>query len=302
MKIMNRLMLFIFTKPSAGLLSLVFLSLIFSGCSAENFPEFTKLEKLRILALSVDTPELQNPAAGVNNISLSPYISDVGGSGTVRLEIQSCLDPGASLGQTPSCSGALYASSVQSVTVTAPGGQADGTFGSPERTGIPSTGAITVGLTIPPSLLLAYASAIQFNGVAYLITVTATAGSQSVRAFRRVLISNKPPNTNPTISAFFQNGNPLTSLPTRDTELSFSIVGSPENYNFLSDEGNLISRTETMEVTWFVSDGSIANPRTTIGQSTIWNVPGGAPSGRKVVLVGVLRDGRGGMNVLTKTF
>lgn len=267
------------------------------GCGGQDLPQYTKLDRLRILAMATPTPEIQNPAGGTVNVNITPYISDVGGSGSVTLRIQSCLDPGTSLGAAPTCEGAAFASTPQIVTVAAPAGQAAGTFGTPERTGAPSTGAITVGLTVPAGLLSQYSAAAQNNGIAYLITMEATASSGSVRSFRRVIFSNKTANTNPTLSDLVIGSTSVTTRPSGEVELGFTTTSTPEVYNELAVDGSSFTRTEQFEVTWFISDGEILNPRTRIGETTKWTAPDGPPAGRATVLVAVMRDGRGGVAV-----
>ncbi|MFN7905733.1 MAG: hypothetical protein ACK5P5_11175 [Pseudobdellovibrionaceae bacterium] len=271
-----------------------------TGCGNEDLPQYTKLDRLRILAITTPTPEIQNPAGGVVNVNITPYLSDVSGSGNLTLTIQSCLDPGTSLGVAPTCEGGTFASTPQTVSVTAPAGQADGTFGSPERTGAPSTGAITVGLNVPAGLLSAYSASAQNNGVPYLITVTVNSSSGSIRAFRRILFSTKTVNSNPVLADLFSQGASLTVRPTSDVDLSFTAAGSPETYNILGTDGVIRSETEIFETTWFISDGEILNPRTKVGETTKWSA-GSAPQGRKTVVSGVLRDGRGGVSVMIRT-
>ena len=269
--------------------------LLFSGCSKDDLPKYSKLDRLRVLALVVNTPEIQNPSAGTINVNLDPYISDIGGTGNITLEVQSCLDGGVNLGVEPSCVGATNASTVQTITVSDPGGQAAGTFGAPERTGRPSTGSISVPLTLPANFLTAYSPALQFNGVSYLITVKVTSGSGSIRSFKRVLMSTKTPNNNPSLTDLAADGTSLTSLPGGDVKLSFT-ADTPETYSYLSGDGTTKSLTEIYETTWFVSDGEIAIPRSFPSESISWKGPV-ATSGRKTVVVGVLRDGRGGTSV-----
>ncbi len=270
-----------------------------SACSKDDMPQYSKLDRLRILGLVVNTPELQNPAAGTVNVNLDPYISDIGGTGAVSLDVQSCLDPGVSLGKDATCAGGTSASSVQTVAVAEPTGQAAGIFGAPERTGRPSTGSIVVPLTIPANFLSPYSAALQFNGVAYIITVKATSSTGTVSSFRRVLISNKSPNANPTLSDLLVDGASLTTLPGADANLSSTFSSSPETYQYMSNDGSTKSFTETFETTWFVSDGEVEIPRTFTGETTVWKAPVAA-SGRKSVVVGVLRDGRGGISVMVK--
>lgn len=271
------------------------------ACSKDEFPQYTKLDRLKILALVADTPEIQNPSAGVTTVNLDPYISDVNGTGAVTLTVQSCLDPGVQLGAAPTCANAQYASATQNISVSDPAGQAAGVFGSPERTGKPSTGAISVGLQIPPGFLSAFSAPLKYNGVAYLIVVTATRGNEVVRSFKRILVSNKAVNLNPGLADLFADGTSLTVLPPGEVSLSFTASSSLENYQFMSMDGSLTSVTERFETTWFVTDGEIENPRTQSGQTTLWKVAPPSP-GRQAVLAGVLRDGRGGVSVLIKKF
>lgn len=259
------------------------------SCSQDELPKYAALDRLRVLGIVVNTPEIQNPAAGTTNVQITPYLSDLPGSGTLSLEIQSCLDPGVNYGVEATCVGAEQASSVQTVTAT---------FADAERTGAP-TGALTVPLTIPANLLSSYSPALAFNGIAYLITVKVTGQSGSISSFRRVLISTKTPNQNPALSDLLANSASLVALPPGDVELSFSASASPETYQFQGTSG-LQTLTEDLEVTWFVSDGEIENPRSRQGETVTWKAPASAPSGRQAVVVGVLRDGRGGLSVLVK--
>lgn len=263
---------------------------VLTSCAMNDFPKYSALDRLRILALVANVPEIQNPSAGTTNVQLTPYLSDLNGTGTVALEIQSCLDGGVAYGAEPTCAGAATASSVLNQTVT---------FSDVERTGAP-TGAITVPLSIPAGLLSSYSSALQYNGVAYLITVKATRGSESVRSFRRILLSTKAPNQNPVLGDLLVNGSSLTSLPSGEVALSFSATGSPEGYQYLTTGGTVQSLTEVYETTWFVTDGTIESPRSRQGETVTWKAPSTAPSGRQSVVVGVLRDGRGGVHVLVR--
>jgi hypothetical protein len=286
---------------STLLFSLCFSSVYLFSCTRDNLPIYSTLDRLRVLALIVNTPEVQNPSAGTLNVSLDPYISDIGGSGNISLEIQSCLDPGVSLGLEPSCQGSSTASAVQTISVTAPSGQAAGIFGTPERTGRPSSGSIVVGLQIPSGLLSAYPAATQYNGLSYLITVTATSSNAVVKSFRRVLLSTKTANVNPSLSDILSNGTSLSALPSSSVNLSVS-SSNPETYIFFSDTSGLKTLSETLQTTWFVSDGELSLSRTSQGEASSWTPPTAAPVGRKTVVVGVLRDGRGGLAILFKQF
>lgn len=265
---------------------LLFLGL--SACSNDTLPKYSKLDGLRILALDLDKLEIQNPPAGVQNIQVTPYLSDIGGSGAINLRVQSCLDRGVSLGVMPSCENSTDVTTVDSTF----------NFADSERTA--SATPISISFTIPANFLTSYAAPLQFNGVSYLITVTATRGNTTLKSFRRVLISTKTPNQAPVISDILGDGTSLSALPNKATSLSFAATGSPESYQYMNTKEEISNLTETYEVTWFTSDGEIKSPRSRENETVLWTPPDTAPVGRSVVIVGVLRDGRGGVSVLIK--
>lgn len=272
------------------------------SCSKNNFPKYSALDRLRILGITTPTPELQNPSSGTTNVSITPYISDIGGSGDITLEVQSCLDPGVSLGATPSCSQAQYASSVQTITMSSASTATEGLFGNPERTGSPQSGAITVPLQIPSQLLPLLPSYMQYNGVSYLITVKATASSGSISSFRRIVISTKTPNNNPTISDLLLNNLSFTQRPTEGVyQLKLSTTDTPESYQFLTGNGDYKNLQEDYEISWFVSEGIMEVSRGFLSDDLDWSVttPSLSPP-QKTVVVAVLRDGRGGTAVRVK--
>lgn len=279
---------------------IIFTCGFFLSCSTSNFPKYSSLGTLRVLALVVDQPSIQNPS-GSTTVNLTPYISDINGSGSVQLVVQSCLDPGVSEGATPDCTNGVYASSAQTVTMTPASSQPAGTFGTPERTGAP-TSSIAVSLQIPSSFLSAYSSPLQFNGVPFLITVTATSGSSTVQAFRQVYVSTQTPTTNPSLGDLLANGSSLTSLPSSNVNLSFTASSTPATYQYMSSSGDVSTITETYQTTWYVSDGTVDASWTYANTQTEWEVPGSAPTGRKTIVVGVLRDGRGGESALVRQF
>lgn len=262
--------------------------LVLGACSQDDLPKYSKLDGLRILALDLNTPEIQNPSAGAQTVQLTPYLSDIGGSGSIDLTIQSCLDRGVSFGAEPTCEGAADVTTTNSTL----------TFADAERTG--PAAAITVNFTIPANLLSQYAAPLRFNGVAYLITVTATRGTATLKSFRRILLSTKTPNQNPGIADVLAEGTTLSNLPAGETNLSFSTNTNPESYQYMNTKEEVSNLTETFETTWFISDGELTTPRTRADETTKWTPPPTAPTGRSVVVVGVLRDGRGGVSVIIK--
>lgn len=261
-----------------------------AACSNDSLPKYTKLDSLRILAIDLDTLEIQNPSAGVQTVQVTPYLSDIGGTDPVNLTIQTCLDRGVSFGAEPTCENAADLTTVNSTV----------NFADPERTAAATP--TSVSFTIPSNLLANYATPLQFNGVPYLITVTATRGDATLRSFRRILITTKTPNQAPGMSDILADGASLVTLPNKEVLLSFTANTAPESYQYMNSKEEISNLTETFETTWFTSDGEIENPRTRENETTRWTPPTTPPVGRSVVVVGVLRDGRGGIDVIIRKF
>lgn len=274
---------------------------LLAGCGGETAAEPWKLNHLVILGAVANPPAFQNPAAGTVNVQLDPFISDINGNGSVTMLVQSCLDPGEQNGVVDDCSKVAGASAVQSVVIPAPMNMSVGVFGNPERTGKSSTGPVTVPLVIPANFLASYPAAAQFNGVAFLITMVASNATETVRASRRVFVSTQTPNLNPTLQDILANGVSLTAIPTKNVALSV-LTSAPETYQVITLDGNQETRTELFDTTWYVSDGTLSNPHTQGATTSDWKVPTARPAGRDVIMVGVLREIRGGVSVLVKRF
>ncbi len=261
---------------------------------------------MRILALVVDTPSIQNPQGGIQNVQLTPYVSDIGGTGDLKMTVQSCLDRGVSQGLIATCENEPTASLPQEITISSAITSTEGFFGSPERTGSPQSGAITVPLNIPENLFSNFSNQVTHNGLSYLIIVELQAlnnPTQKIKSFRRVLLTTQVPNLNPVINEIKINGTTLTGKPFLGShELSFDAVNSPDQYTFLNSIGEFTPLTETYETSWFVSDGTIISSRSNLDQTVTWDFLEMPSLGfRRVVVVGVLRDGRGGIAVKVKT-
>lgn len=255
--------------PLAGLLTL--------SCSEDPLKEYSKLESLRILDINVNTPETNQLDANVN-FTLTPVLSDVGGSGSVNLKWDICLDPGVSYGAEPVCPG-------DSIT------QQTHNFVSAMRT---EAGAPEVKTFNMSSAVFAQApEARQFNGVAVLVTLEASTSTETVRSFRRVLFSSKTSglNNNPTLTGFLVNGAAWGGAPTAKASLTPSLgAGSQESYQFKTEDGSLVTLDEELQVTWLTSSGKMTRTRTVDADPTEWTPEGAGPG----VVVLILRDGRGG--------
>lgn len=276
---MRKDILFILSLLSAAILA---------GCADDKLPDYSKLDRLRVLAMVASQPEA-NP--GTTGITITPWISDPNGNGrTLSYVAEGCIDPGVAYGAEPTCRGSASLTSLGAGAITG--------LSAPHYTG--NSQAISVDLP-GEAVIFASRSAIdQFNGVGYLVTfsVSATDGA-NVRAFRRLLVSGAAKtskNGNPGLSDILSNGASLATLPTGAVELTAQIdSGAAETYTALSVSGTS-SRSEQLTTTWFSTQGQLRFDRTEPGQATRWTPSGEA----QALLIGVLRDNRGGVAVLSR--
>lgn len=283
---MKRLILL---STSLGLLS----------CGDNNFPKYEALGGLRVLALTSTTPEV---LAGSGSVSVVPFVSDVNGAGrALNYDAEACLAPTLDYGGDPTCAGNPTRQVLaQGSSITA--GQLTATNGY--------TGTVDTLTAAAPSaaLLSALDSNFQYNGVPLLITFRVYAGGESVNSFRRILVTtngSKTLNTNPTLNDILASGSPIGgTLPGSAVSLTPSYpssgAGAPESYTEFNRNGVSVSRSETFSMTWFISAGELSAARTLETAATQFTPPGSLPPLGRVVLVGVLRDGRGGVTVLQK--
>jgi hypothetical protein len=179
---------------------------------------------------------------------------------------------------------------------------ASGIFGYGDRTGKPVTGPMLVQLQIPAGFLNAYSPVQQFNGVPYLIAMTVTSVKETVKAYRKILINNQLPNQNPVLGDVLADGVSLSALPTKEVKLSVQTSSMPESYQIMMADGSVRPQSEEYGVQWFISDGELPVATAQWGEPTAWKPPTAKPAARSNVVVGVLRDNRGGESVLVKKF
>ncbi len=255
------------------------------GCSKNDLPDYNVLGGLRVLAVKAASPEL-SPG---DVTTVTPVVSDIAGAGRVlSYTATGCPDPGVGLGATPSCEG-----SPMSVTL------GTGTFvpTAPSFTQI----APSFTVTIPSELLDTRSPLDQFNGITYLITYDVRAvNGEMVSTFKRLIVSSatsKPQkNLNPTLSGVLGAGAPLVALPATTTSLMVDgdLSASVQSYEVLIATGGSKTLLETLITTWFLSDGGLNHFRTVGGDVINFTPPDVLPTVHSVVLVAVMRDGRGG--------
>ncbi len=266
---------------------LFLLLLALAGCSGDDIKDYYRLGELRILSMQADTPEVA-PGGSAN---VTPLVSDLNGGGrALTYSAEACVDPGIDLGNPPTC--AIRPDRVVLAT------NAPLPLPGPEYT----ANGPAIAVTVPATILAGRPPQDLNNGVAYLLfyTVTAADGATTT-AFKRILVSTRAPkNTNPTITALRGDGVAFTTLPANPVDLSIQIApGSAETYVLMASDGTTSSVTEDLLSTFFISDGSLDNERSRGEEAVRW-APTGQPAGRRIVVVGVVRDRRGGETSLVK--
>lgn len=264
-------------------------SVLLNGCADDDLPKYVELGGLRVLAIKVDNGSGYAEVSPGDAVTLTPYVSDYqGGTRTLSYEAKACVDSGVAVGVEPSCEGVTGAVSVASGAVTITG---------TERTGSGTTFSVTV-----PSTLLDSRSAVdQYNGVNYLVTYKLTASDgATVQSFKRIPVSSAgktTKNQNPSLTGISTESGALTAMPSGDAQVRATYSGSSiENYDVKKSDLSLESKTEELLVTWFITDGSLQTYRSLNDASVKYTPPTSAPTDHTAIIVGVMRDGRGGVS------
>jgi hypothetical protein len=261
-----------------------------TNCGKDDLPKYQDLGDLRILTVVLDKPEV-NPG---DTVTFTPVLSDLNGNGRViNYAVQACIDPGLAFGADPVCANP-DPTSIQTGTVTIPAG-ASQTYTGP---------VAPFSLTMPDeTTMFAGRSAMeQYNGVVYLVQYNISVpNGPAINSFLRVFVSTPAKtqkNQNPTITSVDFNDTPVPALITMPASASNVRVVSPasssETYQVMQFDGSLLTLTELMLNTFFVSDGTLDFSRTIGTAEDLWTPPGSKPSSRGMVIFVVTRDGRGG--------
>jgi len=253
------------------------------GCGKGNFEDYNRLGGLRVLAMKADHPEVAPGTA----VLITPVVSDLAVKGRVLNWVATgCADPGIAYGSEPSCDSAVDRVDLGTGVLT------------PALVGPAYTQAIDpISVTVPVTILEGRTSIDQANGVSYLVTYVITAADGSrIQAFKRLVVSTRTQkNTNPTILDIFGDRKTMISLPVVPTLISVSLPEeAAENYGSITSDGVRINQKETLLVTWFISDGEFDQMRVVGTSENLYSPPQVLPTDHSVVIVAVVRDGRGG--------
>jgi hypothetical protein len=271
--------------------NLIFLCLLFlASCGGDNFRKVETLESFRILGIYSPTPEVA-PGVGVT-ANLQLIVSDVKGGGRViNGTTQACIDPGIALGAKVSCD---HDPLTQNGTYVI------------DTTTVDMTSNLFTGLNddvetvnIPNTILLGRSGREQFNGVGFIVIFRFNVDGKEVTAFKRIAVTNRGSvNTNPTGSTVRVNGAPISTMPLDGDSLTIT-TSTPETYNFRNIDGTTENRTEEFQVAWYVSSGRFDKPKTDISDRVEYQ---GKSSGDPTVLLSIIRDERGGIDLVRRYF
>jgi hypothetical protein len=261
---------------------LLFSLLVFMiSCGDDKLKKVETLTSFRVLAIETATPELTQ-TTGLS-VTARPYISDTNGAGrTISAVVDGCIDPGISFGAEVTCEGnaskVSVAYSINTSTLT--------NLNS-------GWGTYSSSLSIPDTIFAGRTDRDKYNGVPYIIVFKFTVDGAEHKSFRRILVTNRTAlNSNPTLSGFLLNGSTLAK-PNLNDYLS-ATVSNAENYNFILVDGTTENRNESLTMAWYVSSGELNTSKVNASESVQYK--SSSPS-TSLLIIGVLRDERGGVSV-----
>lgn len=257
------------------------LLLLCAACGGDDFNKVEKLESFRILGISTSQPEV-SAGATVNDIQV--FFSDVNGGRVISGTTVSCIDPGIALGAKVNCDhDPSRVSGVYNINTTTED-QSGGLF-----TGLATTQA---SLTVPAQIFVGRSAREQLNGVGYIIIFTFEVDGKQITAFKRIVATTRPvKNTNPT-GAVLLNGAPIAAFPNKDDKLLVS-SSAAETYDYENVDGVVETRTEEIQVAWYITYGKLTKPKTFANEETEYQ---DERSAGLFTLVAVIRDERGGIS------
>lgn len=271
--------------------SMIMILLILTSCS-DDMKKYYRLGELRVLAITADTPEINTPST----VSVTPFISyPDGGDVSLSVNWQVCLDPGIALGAKIDCEESQFKIDNGSFTFDMT------TLNTDFYTG----NMTSVNVAIPASLFVYLGSLdndIKFNGISVLVIfeISDPTSNKILKTFKRIKLTSKTSglNLNPAVSGQIQvNNADVVSYPAESSSLSLDGVESSQSYEF-SQDGQISILSEFLTISWFSNKGSFQFSRTDADDAVTFD-PENETSG---VIVAVVRDGRGGVTVLSNSF
>jgi hypothetical protein len=169
---------------------------------------------------------------------------------------------------------------------------ADSDFAANGYTGLAADPA---GVTVPAGILTGRTGREQFNGVAMIIVFRFNVDGREVSAFRRIVATNRgTTNDIPATPTVFLNGGGVTSKPVKNDVLTVSQLNDEESYQIQTVDGSIETRTESYEVSYYISQGELNKAKVSISEATKFKKS--ASSALPFITVVMVRDERGGLS------
>jgi len=261
----------------------LFILLLLASCGGDDFKKVEKLGEFRILAIVADDPEVLPPGASTD---LKLFVSDVKAAGRlISGSSVSCIDPGIAFGARVSCDHDPSA-------VTRPYSVDTTGMGGTLYTGL----GPALNIPVPDSIFTGRSSREQFNGVGYIVIFNFTVDGRSVSSFKRITATNRGSlNNNPFGSNILVNSGAIASFPDKNDKLQ-ATSSNPETFDYQTIDGDIESRTEKMQVAWYLSEGEVDKPKSDVNEESKYLGKGTTdPS----LVIAIIRDERGGVDIVT---
>lgn len=269
---------------------------LLAGCGSDDLPDYFLLDRLRVVAASVSGAAAEF-SAGDAGVSVVFHVSDPKGAGrTLTYSLEACVDPGVGLGATPSCAGNPTRTVLTASATTTLAADYYGTITTPAFA-VPAA-AVVFANPATGALRPAYEQA---NGVGYLVVMNLSAGSETISAFKRVVVSTKATkNQNPTFASPALLFGGVDAATYTLTTAPFTIVasaaaGSAETYAVENSDGTTDTKGEKLTATYLITDGEIHDTRGDPGVTNSYSPSNPLPASSGFIVV--LRDERGGVAV-----
>lgn len=262
---------------------ILLLALLASSCGDDTFRKVEQLDRFRILGIQAASPEV----APGGSSTLTLLIYDPSPRASINVSLTTCIDPGISLGAPVSC--AHDATAVPSnFTINTSG--YTGNLGLGTHT--------TAAINVPAAIFTGRSTRDRFNGVGYIAIFDFVVDGESVRAFKRIVATNRGTfNANPAAPTLLLNGAAFAGSPQKGDRLSLT-TSAPESYDFIGVDGATETRIEDPQVAWYITKAELLSPKTEVDESTRIETD---PSSDPYLILGVVRDERGGLSFTSRT-
>ncbi|MCE3014014.1 MAG: hypothetical protein LW878_13215 [Proteobacteria bacterium] len=263
------------------------LALLASSCGDDTFRKVEQLDRFRILAIEASAPEVA--PGGSSNLRL--FVSDPKGPPAGREitgTLTTCIDPGIALGASVKCDHDP-SRVTSSYTIDTRGADFTTNLG----TGLSSS----VSITVPGGIFTSRSSREQFNGVGYIAIFSFTVDGSEVTAFKRLIATTRTGanlNSNPSGASLLLNGAAFAGNPQKGDRLSLSSAAA-QSYDYINVDGSTEVKSEDLQVAWYISETELDAPKTKVGERVEILTE---PPAQTYLIIGILRDERGGLEVL----